>query len=545
MGIRRYIPSENKTYSWESEGAGRIESFLADKGTRLLLLTVALATASLVFVYPFVDTISLESAGDLNPAIRFVSQSLIIFVSFGVFFILWLPPRHLKTGQDIFIGAAFLSTGLLTFAHLITCSALLGLFVVAGSELGSYFHMMASVTMAAGLFIAAFVPAERSAPRSAARLILSALLVYTAVVVALAAAFAPSFPSLCPHGAEPAPVRYFVEIGMVLILSVAAVRFYQLGRKTNVMTFHYLACAVTIGAYGHLAFSLHEDFYDLFSMLSIALSIGSAAVVFVALFITSVIKPYDRVLKAQEQATRQRREAEVATVKAQTYLDFLGHDIANMISPIMTRAEMILHSPESTDNQKEEARKIVEQTQKISSLIGNVRRLSSAERIEAEELGSIDLRVLISELGTSRMESHPEKRLALTVRLPVEGDVRVLGGRVAEEIVTEVFDNAIKHSGTELVELEVNVTPTGSVPTGSYWAIEIIDHGQGIPDHTKMALDLSSRDPMKRWIRGVASGLSVMALVAERLGGRITVEDRVPGDYTKGTKVTVTLPRAT
>jgi signal transduction histidine kinase len=539
------MPSANKTYSWGIEGAGRIGSFLADKGTRLLLLTVALATASLVFVYPFIDTVSLEDAGDINPAIRFVSQSLIMFVSFGVFFILWLPPRHLKTGQDIFIGAAFLSTGLLTFAHLITCSALLGLFVVAGSELGSYFHMMASVTMAVGLFIAAFIPAQRSARRDESRLMLAALLIYTALAVALAATFAPSFPSLCPHGTEPAPVRYFVEIGMVLILSVAAVRYYQLGRKTGVMTFHYLACAVAIGAYSHLAFSFHEDFYDLFSMVSIALSIGSATVVFVALFITSVIKPYDRVMKAQEQATSRRREAEAATVRAQTYLDFLGHDIANMISPIMSRAEMILESPESTEQQKEEAKKIVEQTQKISSLIGNVRRLASAERIEAEELGSVDLRILIAELETSRRESHPEKRLALTVRLPDEGDVRVLGGRVAEEIVTEVFDNAIKHSGTELVELEVNVMPAESEPAGGYWTIEIIDHGQGIPDHTKMALDVSSRDPKKRWVRGVASGLSVMALVAERMGGRISVEDRVPGDYTKGTKVTVTLPRAT
>ena len=111
--------------------------------------------------------------------------------------------------------------------------------------------------------------------------------------------------------------------------------------------------------------------------------------------------------------------------------------------------------------------------------------------------------------------------------------------------MTEVFDNAIKHSGTDVVELEVNVMPAEGDLSGSYWVIEIIDHGQGIPDHTKMALDLSLQDPKKRWIRGVASGLSVMALVAERLGGRITVEDRVPGDYTKGTKVTVTLPRAT
>jgi len=524
--------------------AGRIRFCPAEKGTRLLVITALIATASIVAVYPFKDTITLAEGGDLNPAIRFISQSLIIFVSLGVFFILWLPPRHQKTTQDTFIGAAFLSTGILTFGHVMTCSALLNVFVPAGSQVGSYFHMMSSLTMAIGLFVAAFIPVHRSVRRVESWMILAAFLVYTGIAVMAAAVFASSFPELCPHDVEPAPTRYWVEIGIVLILAVATIQYNRLGRNAKDAAFHYLACATLIGAYGHMAFSLHASFNDLYSMLSIILAIGSAAVVFVALFGTSVIRPYGRVLKAQEQATKRRKEAEAATVKAQTYLDFLGHDIANMISPIMSRAEIILESPESADRQKEEARKIVEQTQRIASLIANLRRLSSAERIEAHELGPMDLRALLADLESSRRENHPEKRLHLTVHLPEEEEVKVVGGSVAEEIVTEVFDNAIKHSGADSVELEVNVSPGPDDSGGTSWVIEILDRGPGIPDHTKMALDLSSQDSKKRWTRGVASSLSVIALIAERLGGGIRIEDRVPGDHSKGTKVIVTLPRA-
>jgi len=524
--------------------AERIRFCPAEKGTRLLVITALIATASIVAVHPFKDTVTLAESGDLNPAIRFVSQSLIMFVSLGVFFILWLPPRHQKTTQDTFIGAAFLSTGILTFGHLMTCSALLNILVPTGSQVGSYFHMMSSVTMASGLLIAAFIPLRRSVRREESWVILAVFLIFTVIAVMAAAVFASSFPELCPHGVEPAPARYWVEIGMVAILAVATFQYNRLGRKTQDSAFHYLACATLVGACGHVAFSLHSNFNDLYSMLSIVLAIGSAAVVFVALFGTSVIRPYDRLLSLQEQATKRRKEAEAATVKAQTYLDFLGHDIANMISPIMSRAEIILEAPESTERQKEEARKIVEQTQKIASLIGNLRSLSSAERIEPEELGSVDLRALLAGLESSRRESRPERGMTLAVRIPEDERPKVLGGSVAEEIVTEVFDNAIKHSGKDPVEVEVSVYPRPNDSGRACWVIEVVDHGHGIPDHAKMAMDLSSQDAKKRWTRGVASSLSVMALIAEQLGGRIKIEDRVPGDHTKGTKVTVMLPRA-
>lgn len=475
---------------------------------------------------------------------RFTVQAIVMFVSFGVFFIQWLPPRQLKTAQIIFIATAFLSTGLLTFAHIATCTQLLDFFNIADSRTGSYFHMMSGLTMAASLLIASYIPSERGIRRKESYLMLLVFLAYTLVVVLIASLFISSFPPLCPHSPSGSPTRLVIEMAMIVALLIATVKFASLGRRTGHIAFSYLACATLLGAYNHAAYSLHESTYDLYSVTSEIFTIASFGLVFMALFISAVIQPYEKLNMARNQAERGRKEAEAATVKAQTYLDFLSHDVANMISPIMNRAELILRSPNVSEKEKEEALKIVEQTQKVSSLIVNLRRLSSAERIDAKTLGPVDLRMFLREIDRTRREGHPDKDLRITVRYPDDAEVKVVGGSVAEDIVAEIIDNAIKHSRKQLVEIELDVYPGKDESLEDNWNIEISDHGPGIPDHTKKALDVASPDPKKRFTRGIASSLSVIPLIAEQLGGRIRIEDRVPGDHTQGTKVIITLPRA-
>ena len=481
---------------------------------------------------------------DTSSTLRFTAQTIVMFVSFGVFFIQWLPPKQLKSVQAIFIATGFLSTGLLTFAHMMTCTMLLG---VAGSDeapVGSFFHMMSGVTMAGTMLVAAYIPNNRRIVKGESNLLLLGFVTYTAAVAVVAWLFGSSFPSLCPHDASADATRIVIEFAVIGVLLVATAKYYAIGRPTHDMTYAYLSCAALIGAYNHAAFCLHQQPNDGYSILSVVFTIISFALVFVALFSTSVTQPYDRLRRAQKQAEKRRKEAEAATVKAQTYLDFLSHDIANMISPIMNRAEIILESPNSSDKQKDEAGKIVEQTQKVASLISNLRRLSRAERIDVNSLGALDLRAQLPELVRTRRAAHPDRKLRIVIQIPDEGEVAVIGGNVAEEIIEEVFDNAIKHSTKGTNRVMVSVSPEEGRTGKPAWNIEVTDDGPGIPDHTKSALSATSSDPGKRYSRGVASSLSIMSLVAEQLGGRVRVEDRVAGDYTQGARVTITLPRA-
>lgn len=479
---------------------------------------------------------------EVGSSLRFVAQTIVMFVSFGVFFIQWLPPKQLKSVQSIFIAAGFLSTGILTFAHIMTCSMLLNITETDEAPLGSFFHMMSGVTMAGTLLIAAYIPHQRRIAKGESNLLLLGFLAYTAVIVTTASLLSSSIPPLCPHDAQADATRIVVESVVILTLLAATMKYHSSGHATKNRIYGYLACGTLLGAYNHVSFTLHEVPYDVFSILSMLFTIASFSLVFVALFSISVVQPYERLRKAQRQAERRRKEVETATVKAQTYLDFLSHDIANMISPIMNRAEIIQQSQDASEKDKEEAAKIIEQTQKVASLIVNLRRLSRAERVDLSGLGTVDLRVLLPDLVKSRRLSYPEKKLKFTVQVPSAVDVTVMGGSVVEEIIQEVLDNAIKHSDKETVRITVNVLPEKDRTGRDLWNIEVADDGPGIPDHVKSALNVGSSSPEKRFSRGVASSLTIMALIAEQLGGRIKVEDSVPGDHTKGTRVTVTLP---
>ncbi len=132
-------------------------------------------------------------------------------------------------------------------------------------------------------------------------------------------------------------------------------------------------------------------------MLAHVYDVACFAMIFVALFRVSVTEPYDELLRAKGVIEKRRREAEAASMKAQTYLDFLSHDIANMISPIMSYAEMIERHEAAPQECRKYASRIQDQTKKTSSLISNLRRLARTEKMPAGALSELDLRAYIPE----------------------------------------------------------------------------------------------------------------------------------------------------
>jgi signal transduction histidine kinase len=118
---------------------------------------------------------------------------------------------------------------------------------------------------------------------------------------------------------------------------------------------------------------------------------------------------------------------------------------------------------------------------------------------------------------------------------------------MADELIRDVFsnliDNAIKHARTDR-PLEIGIGLSGMKEMGKdYFVIVVEDNGPGIPDNVKYRL-------FKRYQRGETKadgkglGLYIVRTLVQNYGGRAWAEDRVPGDYTKGSRFVVVLPAA-
>ena len=67
--------------------------------------------------------------------------------------------------------------------------------------------------------------------------------------------------------------------------------------------------------------------------------------------------------------------------------------------------------------------------------------------------------------------------------------------------------------------------------------IEVSDNGPGIPDELKSGV-------FRREGGQTGIGLYIVKKIISRYGGRVWIEDRVPGNPGRGARVVITLPQA-
>ncbi len=104
------------------------------------------------------------------------------------------------------------------------------------------------------------------------------------------------------------------------------------------------------------------------------------------------------------------------------------------------------------------------------------------------------------------------------------------GGKIPYVVIKEIVENLIHANFNEVV---VSIYKDGSV-------IRISDQGPGITDKKKAILPgfTTAKEDMKRYIRGVGSGLPIVKESIELSGGSMNIDDNL----SSGTVITLSLP---
>ena len=227
-----------------------------------------------------------------------------------------------------------------------------------------------------------------------------------------------------------------------------------------------------------------------------------------------------------EDLVRERTAAlEASNQTATLYLDIMVHDINNANTIAIGYTQFLADALDG--EQQRMAQKMLSQLRRSSALIASVATLR-----RARETRAAPVRVDLDRVIRAEAADHPAARIRYEGR-----PVTVLADDLLSEVFANLIGNAVKFGGPD-VEITIRVEEHGDEIV-----VSVEDTGPGIPDDIKPHLfaRFSGGNGEKS---GRGLGLYICRMLVERYGGRIWVDDRVPGRPECGSALRFTLRKA-
>ncbi len=232
-----------------------------------------------------------------------------------------------------------------------------------------------------------------------------------------------------------------------------------------------------------------------------------------------------------------------AYFQADFYRDLFTHDMNNILSNLKGSIDlcyMYLHREINKEKADDTYSIIIEELDKGKCLISNIRKLSKLDNLQPKPF-----RINIYEVLDKAIDSIKAKHRSRIIIFSVQKDIKLFEA-LANEFLIDVFDNilnnAVRYNENQVVEIKVNAfRETSSI--GDNVRLEFFDNGIGIKNDKKELIFKKGYLDQKK-TKGMGIGLTLVKNIIESYHGKIWVEDKIPGDYRKGSKFVIVLPAA-
>jgi PAS domain S-box-containing protein len=223
--------------------------------------------------------------------------------------------------------------------------------------------------------------------------------------------------------------------------------------------------------------------------------------------------------------------------QAELFLDLVCHDLNNMIQIEAGYLELARQSPDTGSEAGAYIERCLSVLGSSSSLIHNVQKLQQISTGPGT-LETVDLGHILGDAVRAYEAAHDGD---VVINYKPVHQCYVLANGLLKEVFLNIIGNAIKHStGPPVIDVRVKET----FESGKrYCIVAIEDNGPGIPDDLKARLFnrfQSGRTPTS----GKGLGLYLVRKLIEGYHGNVYVEDRVPGDFSQGSRFVIMLPAA-
>ena len=244
---------------------------------------------------------------------------------------------------------------------------------------------------------------------------------------------------------------------------------------------------------------------------------------------------------AKEKLKKSRKKYKNAFEKANFYKELLVHDVNNILQSLKTASELAilnLKMDAETQDIEDSLKTVNEQVNRGAVLVKNIQRLSE---IEEQTFGKrkIDICSQLEKSINFVENSYPNRNIDIKVTSDYK-HIRVKANELIQDVFENLLINAVKHNENEQISINIKITKVSENNT-SWVKMQFIDNAKGIKDNNK-DLIFQGIDIRKRSEKGMGFGLTLVKKIIDSYNGKIWVENRVPEDYTQGSKVILLFP---
>jgi PAS domain S-box-containing protein len=239
-------------------------------------------------------------------------------------------------------------------------------------------------------------------------------------------------------------------------------------------------------------------------------------------------------IKAEEEILEAKKRSDL-------YLDIMGHDINNMNQVGIGYLDLLLETLKPGDKVDKDSIAMVEKS--LNSLENSSRLISNVRTLQEVETGKVRLKPinLCDVLSDIRDQYSRASGRSVTIDYSPSSECILEANELLRDTFSNIVGNAVKHSDPAK-PLAIDIRQSRFYDGGKeYYKVIIDDNGPGIPDELKNKLFTKFQRGQTR-AQGKGLGLYLVKALVEDFRGRVWVEDRVPGDHTKGCRFVVMLP---
>jgi len=223
------------------------------------------------------------------------------------------------------------------------------------------------------------------------------------------------------------------------------------------------------------------------------------------------------------------------------YRNLFAHDINNIFSNIKMASELC--RPCLLDlNKLDELRKLhqvmEEQIIRGNKLIRNVQTLTLLEEskflIKQENLSQV-----LNDSIKFLQSSYPNRNIDITTD-GFKDNIFVKANELLVDVFENILFNAVIHNENPRVEINVIISKS-ELYSKRLIKLEFKDNGTGISDERKQAIFQREKEIDNKG-RGLGLGLSLAKKIIDGYDGKMWIEDRINGNYKKGSNFILLIP---